>query len=424
MADLEEAIYAQAAFATELFTEVRRATADGKGVTRDAFGEAEERAAGIVERAGRDLGLEVSRDAAANVYLTHPGTDRARGVLVGSHLDSVSRGGNYDGLAGVVAGMTILAALREAGIRTSRDVSTIGLRGEESVWFGVAYLGSKLALGLLEDAELDGLKRSDTGESLREHIRSVGGNPAALRRGAPLIDVHKYLEYRELHIEQGPILVERERPVAIPTAIRGNVRYPYARCVGEYAHSAAVPHNYRHDAVLAAAELLVKLEERWRELEESGHPDTVFTVGKLYTDPAHHAMTKVPGEIHFSLNFGATEDGVLEALDVLTRSECQRIGVNRGVAFELGSRVGSQPVPLDATARVQLRKIALDLSLDPLEFATVGHDAAMFAKAGLRAAMVLIRNDKGSHNENEQMTMEDFLAGCQVLGHHIVAMSH
>src|SRR5262249_15641413 len=137
----------------------------------------------------------------------------------------------------------------------------------------------------------------------------------------PLIAPERIKAYIELHIEQGPLLETVDCPLGIATALRGNIRYPFARCRGDYAHSAAVPRHLRHDAAIATAKLLAYADARWQALIEEGHDDLVFTCGILHTDPAEHAMTKVPGELTFSINIGATTEAAMESLhaDVVRR---------------------------------------------------------------------------------------------------------
>ncbi len=107
--------------------------------------------------------------------------------MIGSHLDSVAQGGNFDGAAGVVSGLTALAALKDAGITPSVDVTVMGVRAEESAWFGVSYLGSRAALGMLPNGALEA-KRSDNGRSLADHIAECGGDPEALSSGPGVLD--------------------------------------------------------------------------------------------------------------------------------------------------------------------------------------------------------------------------------------------
>lgn len=414
---LAAAIASRASFADAMFEEARAASADVEGVTRPAWSAADMAAARILEREAKTLGLETEWDAAGNLYMTLPGRDRAaKAVMSGSHVDSVPRGGNYDGFAGSVASLVVLAACRDLGLTPPVDLRAIALHGEESVWYGIAYVGSRLAVGALPSAELDRLVRADSGRTLAEHIRECGFDPDALRAGPPPVTPANTRAFLELHIEQGPVLIDRDVPVAVATAIRGNVRFPYARCLGAYDHSAACPREYRQDTVLATVELVSRLERFWHEQEAAGAPDTVFTVGKFFTDPAEHAMTKVPGRTDFTLNFGATSTEFQDAARAEIHRLAEEIAISRGVAFELGECVGSDPTPLDPALRGHLLDAAAHLGIGAHEMATVGHDASIFARAGIPAAMVLVRNRNGSHNPHETMELADFIQGVKVLG--------
>ena len=403
--------------AEALFDDLAERTRDVKGVTRPAFSEVDQAAAELIADRAREQRLEVSYDHAGNLYMTLPGKDRRRpGLAIGSHLDSVPRGGNYDGAAGVVAGFNTLTAIQGLGIEPPHDLTAIGLRGEESVWFGVAYLGSRLAVGALPIEELDRLTRSDTGRTLSEHIGALGFDTDALRAETrPAVSPTKLAVFLELHIEQGPVLEGLGIPVGIPSVIRGNVRFPFARCLGAYTHSAAVPRAYRSDAVLAAAELVHRVDRLWQEMEAAGNPDLVFTVGKFFTDEKAHAMTKVPGEVSFTLNFGATTVESLERAHDAIVALADEIGQQRRVRFELGDRVGTDPTPLEPGLREQLRHAAEAMEIPYKEMATVGHDASVFARAGIPAAMVLVRNSHGSHNPEEAMRIDDYGHGVRVL---------
>ena len=338
-------------------------------------------------------------------------------MLTGSHTDSVPTGGHYDGLAGAVAGLVVLAAFRDIGWQPGRDVTAIATRAEESVWFGIPFIGARLALGSLSHDHLDSLRRSDTGKTLAEHMAALGLDADALRReAAPRLSPANACAFLELHIEQGPVLVAEGAQVAIPTTIRGNLRWPGATCRGRYDHSGATPRAHRQDTVLAVAELVRALEAFWTAQEESGVPDTVFTVGKFFTDGAHHAMTKVPGRCDFTLNFGGTSQAFLDACRAEVEARAAEIGARRRVVFELGDCVqrragAARRRPSRRAGRSRRRRWRYPTR----SFATVGHDAAVFHRAGIPAAMVLVRNAHGSHNPDEAMTLDDFGAGAAVL---------
>ena len=424
-AGLAAAVDARLDFAAQLFEAIRERSKDIEGVTRPAWSARDQAAAEIIAAAARGLDLEVSYDLAGNLLCALPGRDRsAPGVLTGSHLDSVPTGGHYDGLAGVIAGVTTLAAFRDCDATPACDVTTIGIRGEESVWFGIAYLGSRLAVGDLPLEQLDRLRRGDSGRTLAEHMAEVDVDVEALRASStPSVSSRNTRAFLELHIEQGPVLVGEALPVGIPTMIRGNVRFPYACCVGSYGHSGAAPRAYRQDAALAVIELVRALDRYWIEQEETGVPDTVFTVGKIFTDQAHHAMTKVPGRCDFTLNFGGTTLDFLDACREKTYRLAEEIAAARRVRFDLGDCVGSNPTPLDPDLRRVLIDTARSLEIPNRSFATVGHDASVFARAGIPSAMVLVRNAHGSHNPDEQMELADFAEGTKVLAAAIAAQA-
>src|SRR5437868_10253041 len=115
--------------AERLFGELQRRTRNGKGIVRDSYGKGEQLAHDLMRDAANSIGLEVKIDAAGNFYATLPGRDRdAPSILMGSHLDSVPQGGNYDGAAGVVAGIALLAGARQAGWSPAFDLTVIGIR--------------------------------------------------------------------------------------------------------------------------------------------------------------------------------------------------------------------------------------------------------------------------------------------------------
>jgi N-carbamoyl-L-amino-acid hydrolase len=416
MPDLHAAIDRLSDDAAALFAQVRDATRDDVGVTRDAFGAKETIAGELLIRFCQQHGLAAAFDAVGNLAVALPGaSDRGSDVLLASHLDSVPRGGNFDGPAGVIAGVLVLVALRQTGAPADRNIRAYGFRCEESPWFGTAYLGSKLAAGVLTLADLEALRRFDTGRTLAEHLRALGVRVGSPPIGIPQIAPARIRAYLELHIEQGPLLEATDTPLGIATALRGNVRYPFARCLGHYAHSAAVPRHLRSDAAIATAKLIAHADERWRALIEAGHDDLVFTCGILHTDPAEHAMTKVPGEVTLSLNIGATTDAAMAALHDAIMRRADELAAEHAVRFAFGTRVGTPATRLDSAIQAVAAEAARALGIPARSMPTVGHDAATFARLGVPAAVLLVRNSNGSHNPAEDMALSDFMLGVQVL---------
>lgn len=166
--------------ADRFFQEMRARTADEPGVTRASFDDGEQLAHDMVRAWAAGVGLEVATDFAGNLYVTLPGRDRGRPrLMMGSHMDSVPHGGNYDGAAGVVAGMATLQRLRHTNIAPAMDVTVMAIRAEELSWFPAPYIGSRAAFGVLPPESVDSVLRFDTGRSLGSHMAALGFDPVA-----------------------------------------------------------------------------------------------------------------------------------------------------------------------------------------------------------------------------------------------------
>ena len=404
------------ALAGGLFEGLRAASLDEPGVTRASFGAGERAAHALVAEAARAVGLEVSWDAVGTLRAVLPGHDRdLPAVLVGSHLDSVPHGGNFDGAAGVVMGLAAAAHRARLGRRGARDLVVLGIRAEEMCWFPAHYLGSRAAFGLLPAEAPDSLRRADTDRTLAEHMAEEGFDPEVIRQGRATLDPQRIHCFIEPHIEQGPALLAAGVPVAVVTGIRGSLRYPRAAVLGEYAHAGAVPRAQRRDAALAAVALIAALDARWAELEARG-ADLVLTAGVLSTDPLHHGPTKIPGEVRFSLDIRSEDAALLAETEAWLRAEAARLEAARGVRFDFGPPTHAAVAKLDEGLRAALLAAAGAAGLPRREMASgAGHDCVTFAQRGIPSAMLFIRNAHGSHNPDEAMAMEDFGAGLAVL---------
>jgi beta-ureidopropionase / N-carbamoyl-L-amino-acid hydrolase len=397
--------------AASLFEALSRATRRGRGIVRDSYGAGEQAAHDILRSAANTLGLEISVDAIGNLFMTLPGRDRsAQRIIMGSHLDSVPQGGNYDGAAGVVAGLCVLSAMRRATVVPKCDLTVMAIRAEESAWFDIAYLGSGGAFGLLDPACLL-IPRSDNGRSLETTLKEQGFDPQPIRERRRLLDPSRIRAYLELHIEQGPTLVARGLPAAVVTGIRGCKRFRNARCTGEYAHSGAVSRAYRRDAVAATVAFLHHMEKVWLQHEEAG-ADLVLTAGELFTDPAMHGPSKIAGETRFVLDIRSLSEATMNAVAAEARAAAERISGDYRVHIDLGTTSDSPPAVMDGRLRSRL----MTLLERPFEMASgAGHDAAVFAKVGIPSAMVFVRNESGSHNPDETMSLDDFAVGSRSL---------
>jgi len=401
--------------AQSLFEQFQEMSFDGVGISRETYGPGETQAMEVIERLALDHGFETRWDAARNLIITLKGREPALPVVAtGSHLDSVPQGGNYDGAAGVIAGLMALLTARtdEPPLRT---MELFVLRGEESAWYGgPCYFGSRAIFGLLSKSDLASTHRI-SGKSLAHHMAQCGADMTPIEAGSPLMDPGRFHCWMELHIEQGPVLIAREKPVGLVTGIRGNVRHRRIFCRGEAAHSGAVPRWLRHDAVLAMAELLMRIDEHWRVLLEWGE-DLVVTSGIVETNAEEHAVSRVPGEVAFALEYRSQDTKTLTSFGALIETECAQIAAKRGVVFDHGDAVSTQPAQMSG-ALVTLLETQAEKAGIPCEImpSGAGHDSAVFANAGVPSVMVFVRNDRGSHNPHESMEYTDFFAGAEVL---------
>lgn len=400
--------------AARLFDALRAKSFDGVGITREAYGPGERMAHALVREAAAELGLETRVDPIGNLTMTLPGTERAaRRVVLGSHLDSVPQGGNFDGAAGVLCGLAVAAGMARAGFQPTRDVTVMAIRAEEAgAWFPTSYPGSRGALGMLKPQELE-VRRMDSGRTLADHMREEGFDPGFVLRGERSMGPDSVAAFLELHIEQGPVLEAEGIPVGIVTGIPGSRRLRKGRVSGEYNHSGATPRKYRRDAAIALAELAVGLDEAWCRLEAQGHRLVCTFCELATTDDA--GFTKIAGEALFSLDVRSVNLHSCDALFEVLHDKVAEIEARRGVAFDLGTETGSRPSLMDAGIQRGLVRAAEAAGIAHLSMASgAGHDAAAFAQAGIPAGMLFVRNQNGSHNPKEDMRMQDFAAACQV----------
>lgn len=407
-------------YAEHVFDALRSGSLDPSGgVTRASYGEGEEYAHELFRSEATRMGLVVECDAACNTYMTlRGGGNGRRKIVIGSHLDSVAQGGNFDGAAGVVAGLVIARMFSTLDVTLDVDLVAMGVRAEESAWFQTSYIGSKAALGRLEPEALDA-RRVDTQRTLAEHMRELGGDPDTLVQGKAFLDPSMIEAYIELHIEQAPSLVHAAKPLAVGPAIPGNFRYKEIRVVGETAH-VGLPRPFRRDALKAAVDFVASMDGLWQEWEAAGRA-MALTVGRFHTDPHNDAMTKVPGEVRFSLDVRAYDEEDLTELQSRMHAFVERIERERGVRFHLGGRTTAPVARMDEVISRQLLSIATERGIPAQSLPSpASHDAAVFCSAGVPTGLLLMRNEHGSHNPREAMDLNDFMAGVEVLAHWVL----
>ena len=408
-------------FAKKIFDDIREMSRDVQGVTRQAFSAKETEVLEYLTAIGRTLELEIKPDRAGNVWMTLPGKDRALPAFVaGSHVDSVPQGGNYDGLAGVTVALTVAWWMRQTGYQPVRDYTVLMMRGEESSFFGKAYMGSLGMLGKLTEKDL-ALKIRDGSCTLAQAMQSCGIDTGAVSGGKALIDTDKIAAFVELHIEQGPTLdAQKEARAGIVTGIRGNIRHKAVKILGEAAHSGATDKPYRHDALMAFTDWMQRIDRAWDRWLVNGE-DLVFTVGVLKM-ASSAAISVIPGEVTFSVDIRSLSADTVRRFHELMQKYGEEVAAERGVKIEYDPALLTAPSGVDSQLSDRLESSAKAEGIPCIRLASgAGHDSAVLGNNGIPVAMIFVANQLGSHNPHEAMKMEDFMQGTDILW---AAVSH
>jgi allantoate deiminase len=354
----------------------------------------------------RALGMTVSVDAVGNLRGVYPGAPRgAPRILMGSHLDTVPNAGAFDGILGVVIAVGLVQSLLEEKLPFGIEV--VGFSEEEGVRFGVPFIGSRALVGRV-DEELLG-RKDERGISVRKAIQGFGLNPDEISKAMLSDDVLGYIEF---HIEQGPVLESLVRPLGAVEAIVGQNRLEFTFS-GQANHAGTTPMNLRHDALAAAAEWIVGVENLARRA-----PGMVATVGFVEAKPG--AANVIAGEARATLDIRHASDRArTEALDELIR-QAESIAVRRGMAVKWRMLLAQHAVAMDPFLTQQIERAIQKAGCDVHRMASgAGHDAMILAEK-VPAAMIFLRTPGGiSHDPSESVHVDD-VAKALECGHHLL----
>ena len=371
----------------------------GGGVTRLGYTPVEDEMHKIFARLGQEKGYSSFSDEVGNTFLCN--TDSSRGYhLIGSHLDSVIEGGRYDGVAGILAGMLVVNWIREDGLNIPVRVGAF--RCEESSNFGRATIGS----GLI------------TREAIKHDIADASGKDG--RRLADIFQerghsftpprINGMQDYLEVHIEQGKVLEEFGEEVGIVQTIAGPRRFTI-HVHGTAEHSGATPMGMRSDALCAAAEIILEVEQIARD--ESIY-QSVATVGVVRNTP--NAMNVIPGEVELGLDIRGVDISSLDRIENRVKNACKRICDKRKITYYRQKTSDIPPINMDSEMQKKLLDAARRLKISARSMISgAGHDAMSFASI-CPTALVFIPCDRGiSHNKNEFTTIDSICDGARVV---------
>ena len=391
----------------ELLTGLAKFTASEEGVTRLAYSPLDKEAQGWLLKQVQDLGLSVREDAVGNVFLRREGLEvDLPPVACGSHLDTVIHGGAYDGMCGVVGALEALYMLRDTQLK--RSIEVLIFRAEESSRFGFATMGSKLLTGAATVDKLNkGGKKGDI--SFEEALHQWGCAPE--RAAEAIIAPGTYASFSELHIEQGKVLEEKGIDIGIVRNIAAPTRFKI-HIQGMADHSGATPMGMRRDALVAAAKLILAVNEAAEDEKEHG---TVGTVGVVEVEPG--SINVVPGAVTLWVDVRGVEMASIKRTLEDIQAEAENVAVTDRVGVRIEMLTSDSPVPLDENLAVQTEGICKELSYSFLHMNSgAGHDAMHMAKIA-PTTMVFIPCKGGiSHNPAEYASLEDICRGIIVLG--------
>ena len=339
-------------------------------------------------------GMTVRVDAAGNLRGLWRGlTPDAPRLIIGSHLDTVPNAGAFDGILGVVLGVSVVEELR--GELLPFAVEVIGFSEEEGVRFGKPFLGSLALTGQL-DAETLARKDKD-GIDVAEAIRSFGLDPAALSAAA-LTDAE--FAYFEFHIEQGPVLESEGSSLGIVEAIVGQTRMQIT-FTGHANHAGTTPMRLRHDAITAAAEWIVAVEAYATRTD-----GLVATVGRVEALPG--AGNVIAGEMKCSLDVRHASDEARNSAVASMLELAERTAAKRGVRVATTTQLEQTAVPMDPRLTAMLEVAITKVGLPARRMSSgAGHDAMIVARR-LPSTMLFLRSLGGlSHHPDEAVLTQD-----------------
>lgn len=371
------------------------------GINRPLGSEAEREARQWLSRYWSvHLHRDTHTDSIANMWVVRPGTDCKAKIAFGSHHDTVTEGGKYDGAMGVLLATEILETLEETDTPTRHPFSLVSFTVEEPNPFNVSTLGSKVLSGRLHRSDLENLVNADTQEPLSKTIAALGGDLEQIDQA--LLQPQQVCAFLECHIEQGRRLFDHHLPLATVQKITGIYRENIC-ILGEANHAGTTVMRDRHDALLAASELNVALEAA---LKNQNSDEVVGTIGKLIVYP--NSVNIIPGRVDLVLEIRTCDPQIRQDLISAIDRVVAQITANRNVQIQRTVNLNQQPVPMSPIVQDALEQ-SLHAMHQPMCKLTsmAGHDAANIALR-TQAGMLFVRSINGkSHCADENTSMDD-----------------
>jgi N-carbamoyl-L-amino-acid hydrolase len=376
------------------------------GWTRRPFTEAYDRGRHWLTVQMQEAGLTVEIDAASNLIGDLPGSEPALPpIMIGSHTDTVTGGGRFDGIIGVLAGIEIARLLRESGLKLRHSLQIVDFTAEEPSEFGISTIGSRGMVGNLTATMLE--LRDDNDLQLSDAINRQGGDVTRMNTQAKKPgDVALYLE---LHIEQGPVLEQSGHRLGAVLGIVGIHRYR-VQITGAPNHAGTTPMMLRSDALAGFCEIGSAFERHCLQYAK----DAVGTIGKITNEP--NASNVVPGFVQFDLEIRSLDYNISETVYAAFAAEAAEIAARRGLQISLESLSKSDAVIVKQQVLEKVLAACNTVAPAICLPSGAGHDANQLASIAPIGMIFVPSKDGRSHCPEEWTEPVDVAAGTQALG--------
>ncbi len=377
------------------------------GINRVAYSEADLAGRAFTQQLLRDAGFSPRIDTAGNIYARLEGTDRTLApILIGSHVDSVTDGGNFDGPVGSFGAIEVARTLRETNTRLRHPVDVVIWQNEEG-----GTTGSKTAIGEMNDVELAKVARS--GKTIRDGIGIIGGDVSRLAESVK--KQGDFACYIELHIEQGGLLEKAGKQIGVVQGIVG-LRWFEVTITGFANHAGATPMDQRQDAMLAAAKFTVAVNDAVRA--EPGRQ--VATVGRMVVSP--NTTNVIPGQVVMTVDLRDLDQQKIEHFTEIFERLAREVGAATKTTFAFKRLTDSRPAISDPRVMNWIESSATALGLSSQRMPSgAGHDAQEIAHIA-PMAMIFIPSVGGiSHSPKEFSRAADIANGADVLLNAVMA---
>lgn len=376
----------------------------GKGTTRLTYSQEDLLARQYIKAKMEEYGLTVREDGLGNIFGKLEGSVKdAPSVLIGSHFDSVPNGGSYDGPAGVVAGLEVAALFTENQLTPKYPLEVIALIEEEGSRFGGGLMGSRGMVGLLNEEDFKTLKDKD-GITTVEAMEKIGLDPFLPKKRDP-----KTLKaYLELHIEQGPILEEKNIPIGVVEAIVGLTQLE-VRVKGQAGHAGTTPMNKRADALVIASKMIAQFPE----LAAAEGEGTVVTTGQLQVYP--NGSNVIPDQTVFSVDIRSGKEENVQNVIQKVKDLAESYN-DSGIEITIEQPLYVQPKAMNKDIVRLLKEKSNELGFPSCSMKSgAGHDAMVFADF-TNTGMLFIPSKKGlSHCPEEWSDSRHIAEAVQIL---------